>query len=138
MKLGLKRGDHLYSTFIRYWLKSQFSHAALEINGRIYESVFLKGKQPKAGVRDYPLSSQIAAEYVWIDLGSEGESEALSRYEQVRGYPYDLISELSFLPIINVRDSKRMYCYELVLWMLGGYSKWRVTIEIILMHIVRK
>jgi hypothetical protein len=137
MKLGFKRGSSWYHTIIRAILNSQWSHVVLVIQGRLYESVFLKGEHEKSGVRDYPITDKIASDYIWLDLGTDGEKEALERYEIVRNYPYDLISEISFLPLLNARDSKRMYCGELVLWMLGGHVKWRVTFEIILTHVLR-
>lgn len=137
MKLGLKRGHKWNSTVIRTVLNSAWSHGVVVINGRLYESVALKNEHGGAGVRDYAITDVIAAEYVWIDLGGDDEA-ALARYNEVRGYGYDYVSLLSFLPVFNVRDSSRMYCWELVLWMIGGYTKWRVTAEIILFQILTR
>lgn len=75
-----------------------------------------------------------------INKGIGGDDDAaLARYEKVKGYPYDFLSLISFLPALNARDSKRIYCYELTLHMMGGYVKWRVTPEIILYQLtIRK
>ena len=136
MKVGFKRGHNFYSTVIRTVLNSQWAHGGVLINGQFYESTALKGGHDKSGVRDYPMTDAIAAEYVWFDIGGDDEA-ALRRYEEVKNYGYDFFSLLSFLPVFNVRDSSRMYCWELVLWMIGGYTKWRVTPEIILTHIFK-
>ena len=137
MKIGFKRGEKWHSTVIRTVLNSQWSHGAVVIDGRLYESVAMKNEHGASGVRDYPMTDAISAEYVWFDIGGD-DAAALARYKEVAGYKYDYFSLLSFLPVFNVRDSSRMYCWELVLWMMGGYAKWRVTAEIILTFILRK
>ena len=136
MKLGFKRGDKWHSAIIRTLLNSQWSHGVVCIRGRLYESVAIKGDRDTAGVRDYPITDAIAAQYQWFDIGGDDDA-ALARYERVKGFPYDFISELSFLPVFNVRDAKRLYCYELVLLMMGHSVKWRVTPEIILTFICK-
>jgi len=140
MKLGFKRGTNWYSAVNRTVLNSQWSHSvvAIQTEGvwRLYESAALKGKHHKAGVRDYVLTPEIEAEYTWIDIGTSRDAEALTRYKEVCTYSYDYISLLSFLPVLNVRDADRMYCHELVLWLIGGHSKWRTTPEIILLYII--
>ena len=143
MKLGFKRGTEWYSAVNRTLLNSQWSHSAVAIEcpdgWRLFESAALKGSHGKAGVRDYLLTPEVADDYVWIDLGNADDQSALERYNQVRGYGYDYASLLSFLPVWNVRDSKRLYCHELTLHMIGGYVKWRVTPEIILYQLtIRK
>ena len=141
MKIGFKRGEHWYNALVRTVLNSQWSHAAIAIERpdgwRLYESAALKGEYHKAGVRDYPLTGEVADDYVWVDIGNADDDAALVRYESVKHKKYDYASLLSFLPLFNVRDSSRMYCYELVLHMLGGRVKWRVTPEIILTFILR-
>ena len=137
MKLAFKRGSNIYHTVIRTELNSQWSHGGILINGQFYESTALKGAHHKSGVRDYPMTDAIAADYVFIDIGGD-DAAALKRYEQVKNYGYDFLSLLSFLPALNFRDSKRMYCWELMLWMIGGYAKWRVTPEIILTNVIKK
>jgi len=110
----------------------------IAIRGRLYESVALKGEHETAGVRDYPLTPEIESQYDWFDIGGDDDA-ALARYEKVKGYPYDFLSLISFLPALNARDSKRIYCHELTLHMIGGYVKWRVTPEIILYQLtIRK
>ena len=142
MKLGFKRGDHWYSTLTRMFTTSQWSHGAVAIERpegwRLYESSATKGVHHKSGVRDYPLLPDVADDYHWFDLGTAGDQDALNRYELVKNHGYDFFSLLSFLPIFNVRDSSRLYCWELVLWMVGGYAKWRVTPEIILTFILKR
>ena len=137
MKIGFKRGDHWYSAVVRTVLNSQWSHGVICINDRLYESVALKGIHPNAGVRDYPITDDIASQYEWFDIGGD-DSAALARYEKVKGSGYDFFSELSFLPIFNTRDAKRFYCYELVIFMMGYSVKWRVTPEIIMTYILRQ
>lgn len=137
MKLGFKRGDHWYSAIVRALLNSQWSHGVVVIDGRLYESVALKGDQPRAGVRDYLITDAIAAQYDWFDIGGD-DAAAVARYNAIKGAGYDFASLLSYLPAFNARDSKRFYCYELVLRMMGHSVKWRVTPEIILTFILRK
>lgn len=136
MKLGFKRGSNWHSTVIRAVLNSQWSHGVVVIDGVLHESVAMKGDRSTAGVRCYPITDTIAAEYVWFDVGGD-DVAALKRFNEVAGYGYDYLSLVSFLPALNARDAKRLYCWELVLWMLGGYVKWRVTAEIILTHVLK-
>jgi hypothetical protein len=137
MKIGFKRGNKWHASVIRAVLNSQWSHGVVVIDGVLHESVALKNEHGGSGVRCYPITDAIAADYVWIDIGGD-DAAALARFKEVQGYGYDYLSLISFLPIFNVRDSKRMYCWELVLWMIGGYAKWRVTAEIILTFVLRK
>jgi hypothetical protein len=137
MKIGFKRGQHWYSAIVRTVLNSQWSHGVVVINGILHESTATKGNRATAGVRAYPLTPEIEADYVWFDIGGD-DGAALERYAKVDGFPYDFFSELSFLPVFNVRDAKRLYCYELVLLLMGHSVKWRVTPEIILTHILKK
>ena len=136
MKLGFKRGHGAHSTFIRAVLNSQWSHGVVVIDGVLYESVARKNQHGGSGVRCYPITDTLAAEYVWFDIGGD-DAAALARFKEVQGYGYDYLSLISFLPALNARDSKRLYCWELVLWMIGGYAKRRVTAEIILTHVLR-
>lgn len=136
MKIGFKRGDHWHSDVIRAVLNSQWSHGVVVIDDVLYESVARKNEHSKAGVRRYPITDAVAADYDWFDMGGD-DAVALARFKEVDGYAYDYLSLISFLPVLNARDSKRLYCWELVLWMIGGYAKWRVTPEIILTHILK-
>jgi hypothetical protein len=120
MKLGLKRGDTVWSSINRYLLRTQFSHSAIEINGRLYESNALRGDKDRAGVRDYFLSESDASQFVWFDLGGEKDNEALARYESIRGHSYDYFSLISFALPIKVRDAKRQYCHEVSLFLMTG------------------
>ena len=137
MKLGLKRGNHWYSAIVRGLLRSQWSHGVVVIDGRLYESVALKNEHGGSGVRDYPITGEIAAQYVWFDIGGD-DAAAVDRYNKIKGASYDFFSLLSYLPVFNVRDSKRFYCYELMLYMMGHWVKWRVSPEIILTFVLRK
>lgn len=136
MRLGFKRGDKWYHAITRMLLRSNYSHAAIEVRGMLYESTALKGSQLHAGVRGYPLTDDVASHYEWHDLGAEYDDEALANFELVKGKGYDFFSLLAFLNF-NARDSKRLYCYELVLWMLGGRTVGRVTPEIILAFVLQ-
>lgn len=136
MKIGFKRGKNWHSTAIRTVLNSQWAHGVVVIDGVLYESVALKNEHGKAGVRRYPITDAIAVDYVWFDVGGD-DAAAVARFKEVEGYGYDYLSLVSFLPALNARDAKRLYCWELVLCMVGGYAKWRVTAEIILTHILR-
>ena len=130
MKIGFKKGDHWYSGGVRALTHSQWSHTAALISGRIYESTALKGTQDTAGVRDYPCTPEIEAEYEWYDSCVPDEI-ALKRYEEIKGYPYDYLSLLAFFTL-KIRDSRRFYCYETILYMMVGDVSARVTPEIIL------
>ena len=130
MKIGFKKGQKFYSPIVRAFTTSQWSHAVLLIQGRIYESVALKGNFSKSGVRDYPSTPEIEAEYEWFD-SCVAEALALQRYEQIKHCKYDYVSLLSFLTL-KVRDAKRYYCYEAVLYMMLGRVDERATGEIIL------
>jgi hypothetical protein len=137
MKIGFKRGDKWHSSFIRAWLNSQWSHSAVAINGRLYESVATKNEHGNSGVRDYELTDKIASQYEWFDIGGD-DNAALARYQSIRGFKYDYLSLISFVPLLNSRDSKRCYCNECTLFLIGYSVKWRVTPEIILTHVLRK
>lgn len=137
MKLGLKRGDRWYHTLTRLVTRSGYSHAALEIEGRLYESTARKGDQLTAGVRDYPLTAEIAAHYDWLDVGTENDAEALRRYDLVKGMGYDYLSWLAYMNI-KARDKNRLLCYELVMWLLGGDADQRVTVEVIALFVLNK
>lgn len=120
MKLGLKRGHTVWSSLNRYLLRTQWSHSAIEIRGRLYESNALKGDKYRAGVRDYELTEEEASQFVWFDLGNDKDSEALARYETIRGCDYDYFSLLSFALPIKIRDAKRHYCHEVSLFLMTG------------------
>lgn len=137
MKLGFKRGNTWHASLIRAVLNSQWSHGVVVIDGVLHESVALKNEHGGSGVRCYPITDAIAAEYVWFDMGSDDDAAALARFKEVHGYRYDYLSLISFLPVLNARDAKRLYCWELVLCMIGGYAKWRVTAEIILTFLLK-
>jgi hypothetical protein len=136
MKLGLKRGDTTFSSFNRYLLKTQWSHSAIEVQGRLYESTALKGEHDKAGVRDYELTPDIASQFAWIDLGTEGDEAALAAYELIRGHGYDFFSLISFPIPVLARDSKREYCHELSALLMGIDHKGYKTPELLLYHAV--
>lgn len=139
MKIGFKRGSNVWSAINRYLLRTQYSHTAVEIRGRLYESNALKGDKYRAGVRDYELTELEASHYWWIDIGTENDDEALARYETCRGHGYDYFSLISFALPIQVRDSKREYCHELTLFLMTGIEgKGYKTPEIIFTHVVRK
>lgn len=120
MKLGLKRGSSVWSMLNRYLLRTQWSHSAIEIKGRIYESNALKGDKPRAGVRDYDLTESDASQFVWFDLGNDKDDEALARYEKILGCGYDYFSLISFALPVKIRDAKRHYCHEVALFLMTG------------------
>lgn len=136
MKLGLKRGDAVWSSINRYLLKTQWSHSAIEVQGRLYESTALKGEHGKSGVRDYELTPEITNQFTWIDLGTDGDEDALAAYELIRGHSYDFFSLISFPIPVLARDSKREYCHELSSLMMGIDHKGYKTPEILLYHAV--
>lgn len=136
MKIGFKRGSKWHSDVVRAILNSQWSHGVVVIDGVLHESVALKNEHGGSGVRSYPMTDALAAEYVWFDIGGD-DAAAVARFKEVAGFGYDYVSLISFLPVLNARDSKRLYCWELVLWMIGGYAKWRVTPEIILTQVLK-
>ena len=129
MRLGFKRGDKWYHAITRVLLCSNYSHAAVEINGRLYESTALRGSKNQAGVRDYEITPEIEAEYEWFDSCVPNEV-ALARYEEIKHCGYDYFSLLSFLSL-KVRDRKRYYSYESVLHMMLGRVDERVTPEVL-------
>ena len=130
MKIGFKKGHKWYSSTVRALTHSQWSHVVALIDGRIYESTATKGKYSNAGVRDYPSTPEIEAEYEWFDSCVSDEI-AIKRYKEIKGLPYDYFSLLAFLTL-KVRDAKRYYCYETILHMMVGDVSSRVTPEIIL------
>lgn len=134
MKLGLKRGNTIWSVLNRYLLRTQWSHSAIEVRGRIYESNALKGDKYRAGVRDYELTEDDASQFVWIDLGNEKDNEALSIYETIRGHGYDYCSLIPFALPIEVRDAKREYCHELCTLMMGIDHKGYKTPELLIFN----
>jgi hypothetical protein len=137
MKLGLKRGDTVWSIINRYLLRTQWSHSAIEINGRLYESNALRGDKDRAGVRDYFLSESDASQFVWFDLGNEKDGEALAIYETIRGHGYDYFSLIPFALPIQVRDAKREYCHELCALMMGIDHKHYKTPELLIFNALR-
>jgi hypothetical protein len=135
MKLGLKRGNTIWSALNRYLLRTQWAHSAIEINGHIYESTALKGKKYRAGVRDYKLIEEDASQFIWVDLGSEKDNEALLRYATIKGHGYDYFSLIPFALPIQVRDAKREYCHEVSLFLMTGIEgKGYKTPEILLFN----
>lgn len=139
MKIGFARGSNPWSSLNRHLLRTQWSHSAVEIKGRLYESSALKGNKYRAGVRDYELTEEDASHFVWFDLGNDKDDEALARYEQIRGHCYDYFSLIPFVLPVRVRDSKREYCHEATLFLMTGIEgKGYKTPEIILTHILRK
>lgn len=134
MKLGLKRGHSVWSSLNRYLLRTEFSHSAIEIKGRIYESNALKGNKYRAGVRDYELTEADANQFVWIDLGCNKDDEALTRYELIRGHKYDYFSLIPFALPLHVRDSKREYCHELSKILMGFENKGYTTPEMLIFN----
>lgn len=130
MKIGFKKGSKFYSPLIRTFTTSNYSHAAILIGSRLYESAALKRSRNKSGVRDYEITPEIEAEYEWFDSCVPDEL-ALTRYEEIKHCKYDYFSLLSFVSL-KVRDRKRYYCYELVLYMMTGAVHERVTPEVLL------
>jgi hypothetical protein len=142
MKLGLKRGDHWYSTVIRLILRTDWSHSAIAMQDddgqwRLYESTMLKNGQPKAGVHDYLLTDTLALQYEWFDLGTDGEAVAKAQYALIKGFPYDFFSLFAFI-FVKIRDSKRIYCNECTMFLLGGDANKRVTFENLLYFILKR
>lgn len=135
MKIGFKKGHKFYSSVVRALTHSQWSHAAALINGRFYESTALKGEYKTSGVRDYPSTPEIESEYEWFDSCVPDEL-ALKRYEEIKGFPYDYLSLLAFFTL-KIRDSRRFYCYEAILYMMVGDVSARVTPEVILWNEVQ-
>lgn len=134
MKLGLKRGSSVFATLNRWLLRTQWSHSAIEIRGRIYESNTLKGDKPRSGVRDYVLTEKDASQFIWIDLGNDKNDEALVRYELIRGHGYDYFSLVPFALPIHIRDSKREYCHELCKILMGFENKGYTTPEMLIFN----
>jgi len=135
MKIGFKKGHKWYSPIVRTLTTSQWSHAGVWIGERFYESTATKGTQYKSGVRDYPITPEIIAEYEWFDCPVKDEF-ALDRYYEVQSFGYDYVSLLAFLTV-HIRDAKRLYCYELVLYMMTGEADYRVTPEVLMGMILR-
>lgn len=129
MKIGFKKGNKFYSPLIRTFTTSNYSHAAILIGSRLYESAALKGSRNKSGVRDCEITPEIEAEYEWFDSCVPDEI-ALARYEEIKHCGYDYFSLLSFLSM-KVRDRKRYYCYESVLYMMTGRVDERATPEVL-------
>lgn len=136
MKLGLKRGNSAWSALNRYLLRTQFSHSAIEIRGRLYESNAIKGDKYRAGVRDYELSMNDASQFIWIDLGNDKDDEALARYELIKGHDYDYFSLIPFALPLHVRDSKREYCHELSKILMGFENEGYTTPEMLIFNAV--
>jgi hypothetical protein len=41
-------------------------------------------------VRDYPITDEIAAQYVWFDIGGD-DASAVERYNKIKGASYDFL-----------------------------------------------
>jgi hypothetical protein len=135
MKIGFKKGHKFYSPLVRAFTTSQWSHAAVKIGDRLYESTAIKGAYHKSGVRDYPITPEIIEQYEWFDCPVD-DAIALQRYNEIKDCKYDYFSLLSFL-FIKVRDAKRYYCYEQVLYMMLGGVDERATGEVLLTYLAR-
>ena len=136
MKIGFKRGNHWYSGIVRALTRSQYSHGCVEVQGRLYESTALKGEQPHAGVRDYEMTPDTASQYTWYECSVPDEL-ALQRYEQIKGKRYDYVSLLAFLTL-KIRDVKRLFCYEVQLYMLTGAVNEPASAEVVLKYLKEK
>jgi hypothetical protein len=136
MRIGFKRGNHWYAPIIQAFTHSEFSHVAVSINGRLYESVATRGDRQTSGVRDYYLIPEVAKDYIWFDC-NVNDDDALQRYARVYGHSYDFFSLLAFIPFVRARDSDCEYCYELAAIMLGMEIKGRITPEILLLELLK-
>jgi hypothetical protein len=135
MKIGFKKGRKFYSPIVRTITDSQWSHAAVWIGERLYESTALRGTQPSSGVRDYLITPEITQEYEWFDCPVD-DGVALKRYEEIKGSAYDYFSLLAFLTV-KIKDSSRYYCYEAVLYMMVGAVDEKATAEVLLTQLAR-
>jgi hypothetical protein len=122
MQLALYKGNGGYfNRLIRYWTKSEYSHAELIINGAWYSSSHTDG-----GVRAKRFDPKPES-WTFIELPHD-EAYALWIYSRALGCGYDWTGIIGsqVLPF-NVHWPRHYFCSELVAEMLGlktpqGYS----------------
>lgn len=116
--------DRLFSRLIKARLVTDYPHAGIAINGRMYHANGRKGLHS---------STYDPALWVLIDLGTERDRRVLDLFEIRRGVKYDWFSLLAFVGL-KARHSERYYCYE---WcyqaITGKHPTERVTPETLLM-----
>jgi hypothetical protein len=116
---GFWRG--LFAAVTRWRLVSRYPHAGVVVADVLMHSTLTDGVHPE------PFNS---ADGWDLYPTSEPAFVVLERFEVVRGWPYDVFSLLAFGPPIRVRDSSRLYCYELCWYLLTGtMPRERVTAE---------
>lgn len=120
--------DKLATWVIKVRLVTQYPHAGIVINGRLYHANGAKGLHS---------TTYDPALWVLIDQGTERDKRVLDLFAIKRGSKYDWFSLLAFVGLRS-RDSNRYYCYE---WcfhaMTGRHPTERVTVETLLMLIER-
>jgi len=137
VKLALRRGPAEHATFwqklaswtIKARLVSQYSHAGIVIDGRLFHATSSRGLH----VLEAGEWSPEKWDLVTVKRNNE---EALSLFSKYEGAAYDWFSLLAFVGL-GVRDSRRMYCFEWCwLAMTGTVPTKRITPEMLLLNCV--
>jgi hypothetical protein len=111
------------------WLHTDYPHGGIVVNGTLFHSSFFKG------VTEETLNANEHWEKYEanISLGL-----AMTRLALVMGKKYDWFSLLSFLPFVKARDSKRFYCWELMIYVLTGeIPRRKVTAETVMRELLK-
>jgi len=131
MKLALRRGpatdatwmDKLASNIIAVRLMTEYTHAGIVIGDTLYHATARRGLHSAAYTPE---------RWELIELGTDGDMEALRLFSKHDGAGYDWFSLLAFA-LIPARDSRRFYCYEWChLAMTGKHPTERATPESLL------
>lgn len=96
----------LFNRYTKWSLKTDYAHGGVVIGGQLWHTT-TRGLQPESltALDDWDLFETPVS-----------DSIGLARIKQYQGIRYDAISLLGFKLPIRIRDSRALYCYE-VLWL---------------------
>ena len=116
--------QNLFANVTKARLVTHYPHAGIVIDGVLYEATL------KHGVHSVKFDH---TGWHLFTIDKVDKNDLLTRFEQVRGRPYDWFSLLAFVVPFRVTVAKWFYCYELCSFMLdGNIPNQRVTPEILL------
>ena len=129
MKVGLKTTNSrgikaLFSMLTRWRLHTKFPHAGIVIGDTLTHATL------QGGVRDVPFNPEGWVLYDYPAVSDELARERLARFS---GAKYDWFALLAFVFPWRISDSRRVYCFELVWFVMTGENpSFKVTPEMIL------
>ncbi len=120
--------ERAFAALTRWRLASQWCHGGVVIGDTLYQVNARHGLHT---------SDYTPERWTLIDLGSEGDADALALFDELRGARYDFLGVLGFgLPCVRGTDA-RLYCFEWCAMCMGvPHHRW-MTPERLLSHVAR-